>query len=63
MILANVETAMSDLCPGNGFQDGWCHPLPKIDRWHATRATRSNGGPEIISEVVENGTQFRFEIG
>ena len=22
-----------------------CHPLLKIDRWHATRATRSNGGP------------------
>ena len=34
-----------DLGQGTGFQDGWRHPLPKIDGWHATCATRSNGGP------------------
>ena len=31
------------------------HPWAKIDEWHATRATRSYGGPEIISE---NGFKY-----
>ena len=29
------------------FRMGGCHPLLKIDVWHATRSTRSNEGPEI----------------
>ena len=31
------------------FRTGGCHPLLKIDGWHATRATRSNEGPALKS--------------
>ena len=30
------------------FRTGGCHPLLKIDGWHATRATRSNEGPAVM---------------
>ena len=29
------------------FRTGGCHPLLKIDGWHATRATRSYEGPVV----------------
>ena len=33
------------------FRTGGCHPLLKIDGWHATRATRSNEGPVPLSKL------------
>ena len=44
-----LDGKCQDFGQGTGFQDGWRHPLPKIDGWPATRATRSNGGPALCT--------------
>ena len=40
------------------FRTGGCHPLLKIDGWHATRATRSNEGPEFAPIKKERKISF-----
>ena len=44
-----LDAKCQDFGQGTGFQDRWRHPLPEIEGWHATRATRSNGGPVFAS--------------
>ena len=41
---------------------GGCHPLPEIDGWPATRATRSNEGPVLTMKNIMNCFIFKLII-
>ena len=42
----------------NRGRTGGCHPLPNIDRWQSTRATRSNDGPANFTSFWEHLSLF-----